>query len=243
MFLLSRCPIWWDTAAPRLEWAKIEVDRELPKIGSLAKAVSASRRIERHSAPRDEIPSGSMSTPENIESCRRCVRVTPNISPPHHSASGHGRPRLDMASHSRGAMASGSCADPLETGVQGMLGARCTRGLACKIVQKNAHEHTGSAEAIRHSLRNGFTAYAVLSPENRALLSPSPHGSWHVGPVGLSAPPQDLTPTAEASGPHGFAVRISAVVLRAVYRSRVLLALRSPYTPTLPRPPHPIPRS
>ena len=30
--------------------------------------------------------------------------------------------------------------------------------------QKNAHEHTGSAEAIRPSLRNGFTAYAVLSP-------------------------------------------------------------------------------
>ncbi len=30
--------------------------------------------------------------------------------------------------------------------------------------RKNAHEHTGSAEAIRHSRRNGFTAYAVLSP-------------------------------------------------------------------------------
>src|ERR1700730_3490182 len=29
--------------------------------------------------------------------------------------------------------------------------------------EKCAHEHTGSAEAIRHSLRNGFTAYAVLS--------------------------------------------------------------------------------
>jgi hypothetical protein len=27
-----------------------------------------------------------------------------------------------------------------------------------------AHEHTGSAEAIRHSLRNGFTAYGALSP-------------------------------------------------------------------------------
>jgi hypothetical protein len=37
----------------------------------------------------------------------------------------------------------------------------------CKVVQRNAHEHTGSAEAIRHSLRNGFTAYfALLCPEN-----------------------------------------------------------------------------
>jgi hypothetical protein len=30
---------------------------------------------------------------------------------------------------------------------QGMPGARCTRGLVCKSVQKGAHEHTGSAEA------------------------------------------------------------------------------------------------
>jgi hypothetical protein len=28
---------------------------------------------------------------------------------------------------------------------------------------KNAHEHTGSAESIRPSLRNGFTTYIVLS--------------------------------------------------------------------------------
>jgi hypothetical protein len=34
----------------------------------------------------------------------------------------------------------------------------------CKCVDKNAHEHTGSAEAIRPSLRNGFTAYNALSP-------------------------------------------------------------------------------
>src|SRR5664280_1064744 len=47
---------------------------------------------------------------------------------------------------------------------QGKPGARCTRGLACKIVQRNAHEHTGSAEAVRPSLRNGFTAYNALSP-------------------------------------------------------------------------------
>jgi hypothetical protein len=31
-------------------------------------------------------------------------------------------------------------------------------------VERNAHEHTGSAEAIRPSLRNGFTAYFALSP-------------------------------------------------------------------------------
>ena len=41
---------------------------------------------------------------------------------------------------------------------------RVTRGLVCKVHKENAHEHTGSAEAIRPSLRNGFTAYFVLSP-------------------------------------------------------------------------------
>ena len=99
---------------------------------------------------------------------------------------------------------------------------RAAPAVSCaKCTKESAHEHTGSAEAIRHSLRNGFTAYGALSPENRALLSPSPHGNRHVGPVGSFAPPRDLTPTAEASGPHAFAVRFSAVVLRAGYRSRV----------------------
>jgi hypothetical protein len=45
-----------------------------------------------------------------------------------------------------------------------MPDARCTRGPVCKLGKENAHEHTGSAEDIRHSLRNGFTAYFVLSP-------------------------------------------------------------------------------
>ena len=30
-------------------------------------------------------------------------------------------------------------------------------------VRKHAHEHTGSAETLRHPPRNGFTAYAVIS--------------------------------------------------------------------------------
>ena len=79
-------------------------------------------------------------------------------------------------------------------------------GKLCKRKRTRAYR---AAEAIRHSLRNGFTAYTALSPEYRAFLPPSPHGNWHVGPVGLFAPPQDLTPTTEASGPHDFAVRFS----------------------------------
>jgi hypothetical protein len=33
---------------------------------------------------------------------------------------------------------------------------------------KSAHEHTGTAGALRHSPRNGFTAYAALSPETNS---------------------------------------------------------------------------
>jgi hypothetical protein len=59
------------------------------------------------------------------------------------------------------------------TRAQGKPGARCTRGLACKWKQGNAHEHTGSAEAVRPSLRNGFNGFLRALPGDRALLSPS----------------------------------------------------------------------
>ena len=67
-----------------------------------------------------------------------------------------------------------------------MPDARCTRGPVCKWVEKTNTSIQVQRRAIRHSLRNGFTAYSALSPENRALLSPSPYGIWHVSPVGLS---------------------------------------------------------
>jgi hypothetical protein len=50
-----------------------------------------------------------------------------------------------------------------------MPGACCTRGLVCKDGSRGAHEHTGTAGALRHSLRNGFTAYAALSPETNSF--------------------------------------------------------------------------
>ena len=69
---------------------------------------------------------------------------------------------------------------------QGMPDARCTRGPVCKRQNENRTRAYRAAEAIRHSLRNGFTAYNALSPEYRAFLPPSPHGNRHSGPVGLS---------------------------------------------------------
>jgi hypothetical protein len=39
---------------------------------------------------------------------------------------------------------------------------------------KTAHEHTGQRKTLRPSLRNGFTAYFVLSPENGSFASVAP---------------------------------------------------------------------
>jgi hypothetical protein len=57
------------------------------------------------------------------------------------------------------------------------------------------------AEAVRPSLRNGFTAYIVLSPARPSLLVT-------VIPKKRELP-ENLTPAIGASGPHDFAVRFS----------------------------------
>src|SRR3954447_1263038 len=66
-----------------------------------------------------------------------------------------------------------------------------------------AHEHTGEAESIRPSLRNGFTAYIVVVLVRRALLPPSP----------VRTALTNLTP-ASGAGPHDFAVRLNHARLR-----------------------------
>src|SRR6266702_2052452 len=41
---------------------------------------------------------------------------------------------------------------------------RAAPAVSCaKLCERTAHEHTGSAETLRHSPRNGFMAYAVIS--------------------------------------------------------------------------------
>src|SRR3954469_7474601 len=101
---------------------------------------------------------------------------------------------------------SGTSRPPWKQRAQGRPGARCTRGLVCNVHKKCAHEHTGPAESIRPSLRNGFTAYNVISPVSHVLLPPS-------------------TPTSGASGPHVFAVRSHAARFRhsSVHRNPSLV--------------------
>src|SRR5258708_38603274 len=62
---------------------------------------------------------------------------------------------------------------------------RAAPAVSCaKWAKGNAHEHTGSAETLRPSLRNGFTAYFVLSPVNGSFATV----------IGRSLASTDLTP-------------------------------------------------
>jgi hypothetical protein len=45
-----------------------------------------------------------------------------------------------------------------------MPGALCTRSLACELKKAHERSYHRYAETLRHSPRDGFTAYFVLSP-------------------------------------------------------------------------------
>src|SRR5438477_7394954 len=58
-----------------------------------------------------------------------------------------------------------------DTRAQGRPGACCTRGLACDLRKQSCTRAYRAAGTLRPSLRNGFTAYFVLSPENGSFAS------------------------------------------------------------------------
>ncbi len=96
-----------------------------------------------------------------------------------------------------------------------MPDARCTRGLVCNVHKKVRTRAYRAAEAIRHSLRNGFTAYSALSP----VIGLSCHRR-------LADTSAKLDASVEASGPHDFAVRIRAVRQRRIRVHRSLSHVR-----------------
>jgi hypothetical protein len=88
--------------------------------------------------------------------------------------------------------------------VEGAGNAGCTlhpRSRVQGCTKESAHEHTGSAEAVRHSLRNGLTAYAALSSatnsfchrRQRIKTCPSPVGPTHLRWLDISNGCQDHT--------------------------------------------------
>jgi hypothetical protein len=112
-----------------------------------------------------------------------------------------------------------------------------------RLCEESAHEHTGSAEALRHSLRNGFTAYSALSPATNSFLSPSPR-RLTIGrdPVGSTQSPRGLASATDAR-----TTRLRRTLWRRsscapVGRSRETRPANT-CAPTPSRPPHPLPRS
>ena len=92
---------------------------------------------------------------------------------------------------------------------QGMPGAWCARSRAWCVVSTRVshHGHTGNT---RHSPRNGFNGFLRDLPGDRALLSPS-----------SAENPANLNASVGASGPHDFAVRLSAVRQRHRHVHRI----------------------
>ena len=70
-----------------------------------------------------------------------------------------------------------------------MPGACCTRGLVCNVHEEVRTEHTGTAGALRHSLRNGLTAYAELSLETNSFCLHRCRLDGKIDPVGSNSPP------------------------------------------------------
>jgi hypothetical protein len=131
--------------------------------------------------------------------------------------------------------------DFLDTRAQGMPGACCTRGLVCNKCTKNAHEHTGTAGAARHSLRSGLTAYTALSPETNSscLRRRRIEGLPKPGRVDFSS--AGLTPATGARTIRLCRTQPRQSSARCVRSRAKARPANSTTRPTLPRPPQPAP--
>jgi hypothetical protein len=76
---------------------------------------------------------------------------------------------------------------------------RAAPAVSCAMCTKKcAHEHTGSAESIRPSLRSGFTAYSALSPATNSSCHRRRRIKGFANPVGPAKTSADLTPATGA---------------------------------------------
>ena len=88
---------------------------------------------------------------------------------------------------------------------------RAAPAVSCAIMRmaRGAHEHTGSAGASRPSLRNGFTAYFALFPENGSFASVALKELSHLADLTPAPRRQDQTTSPYASATlvrHGLGV-------------------------------------
>jgi hypothetical protein len=122
-----------------------------------------------------------------------------------------------------------------------MPGACCTRGLVCNSAKKDAHEHTGTAEALRHSLRSGFTAYAALSPETNSFCLRRRRIEGLSKPGWVRKTSVGLTPATGARTTRFCRTQLRQSSARCVRSRTKARPENTPTRPTPPRPPHPAP--
>jgi hypothetical protein len=102
---------------------------------------------------------------------------------------------------------------PAFSPIEGVGNAGCsrTRSRACSVGSTRVSHH-GYAETPGIPARNGFNGFLRALPGDRALLSPSSLRSLLL---------KNLNASVEASGPHDFAVRVSAIRQRRIRVHRI----------------------
>ena len=153
-------------------------------------------------------------SPPSFETPRNSARLLADEVDVHASRRPNTRPRSRDARRPR----FGSNSVPPRKGGRREDRVRAAPAVSCaKCTSKNAHEHTGSAETLRPSLRNGFTDY-TCSPRRSGFLATVASRTWLAcaRQAGLASARLDANP--EASGPHDFTVRFS-IVRRPAVRS------------------------
>ena len=103
---------------------------------------------------------------------------------------------------------------------EGAGNAGCALHPRSRVQDAQRNAHTGSAEAIRHSLRNGLTAYAVLSPATNSSCHRRRRIKGFARPGWIVIITDSLTSATDARTTRFCRTRIASFVLRAVVRSR-----------------------
>ena len=102
---------------------------------------------------------------------------------------------------------------------------RAAPAVSCAIAHRErAHEHTGSAESIRPSLRSGFTAYNVISPVNGSFATVAPEEACF---------PKNLTPAPRRQDHTTSPYASRALVFRAIRVHRIPPRVRDDREPPL----------
>jgi hypothetical protein len=124
----------------------------------------------------------------------------------------------------------------------GNAGRRLAPAVSCaNCVGVCAHEHTGTAGAARHSLRDGFTAYTELSLETNSFCLHRRRIEGPANPVGSAETSAGLTPATGARTTRLCRPRRAVRLARGLRSQAKARPAKTDCAPGTPRPPLPAP--